>query len=53
MLPATLRRAIEDRRFVAHWTGDKVGRIVVRAHDLDEWVQSLPTESPRERGWDL
>lgn len=49
--PTTLRQAIADGYLTAHWAGEKGGRIVVRAQDLDEWVRSLPTESPRERGW--
>lgn len=31
---------------VAHYLGAK---LVFRAVDLDEWIRSLPTESPRRR----
>lgn len=47
----TLSNAIADGYLTAHRAGDKGGRIVLRAQDLDEWVQSLPTESPTERQW--
>jgi excisionase family DNA binding protein len=47
----TLQNAIADGFLKAHRAGDKGGRIVLRAKDLDDWVQSLPTESPREREW--
>ncbi|MDI6912197.1 helix-turn-helix domain-containing protein [Nocardioides sp.] len=42
----SIKRAIADGELVGHYLGRK---IVIRAADLDEWVQSLPTESPRER----
>ena len=48
---ATLSNAIADGYLTAHRAGDRGGRIVLRAVDLDEWVQSLPTESPKEREW--
>lgn len=37
----TITAAIRDRDLVAHYVGRK---IVIRAADLDEWIQSLPTE---------
>lgn len=37
----TLKRAIADGDLIAHYVGVKT---VIRAADLDEWIQSLPTE---------
>lgn len=45
----TLHNAIADGYLLAHRAGDMGGKIVLRAADLDAWVQSLPTESPAER----
>jgi excisionase family DNA binding protein len=39
--PDTLRRAIADGELVAHYLGTKP---VIRAVDLDTWIESLPTE---------
>lgn len=38
---STIERAIKSGDLIAHYVGRKV---VIRAEDLDEWVQSLPTE---------
>jgi excisionase family DNA binding protein len=48
---ATLHKAISDGWLVAHYVGERGGKIVIRAQDLDEWVKSLPTESRREQEW--
>jgi ABC-type proline/glycine betaine transport system permease subunit len=37
----TIAAAIKNSDLIAHYVGVKV---VIRAVDLDEWVQSLPTE---------
>lgn len=37
---ATLTKAIAADELVAHYVGRK---IVIRAADLDDWIQSLPT----------
>ncbi len=37
----TLKAAIANNDLVAHYVGTK---LVIRAADLDEWIQSLPTE---------
>lgn len=39
----TIRKALNDGDLVAHYVGSKP---VIRAADLDEWVESLPTEKP-------
>ncbi len=48
---STLSRAIADGWLTAHRIGEGQRKIVIRAQDLDEWVQSLPTSSPAERSW--
>lgn len=40
---STIRAAIADGSLVAHWVGAKATKPVLRAVDLDEWIQSLPT----------
>lgn len=40
----TITAAIRNGELIAHYVGVK---LVLRAADLDEWIQSLPTESPR------
>lgn len=49
----TLTKAIDAGYLTAHRAGEKGGRILLRAADLDAWVQALPTESPveRDRRW--
>lgn len=37
----TIKAAIANGDLIAHYVGVK---LVIRAVDLDEWVQSLPTE---------
>lgn len=37
----TIKAAIDSGDLIAHYVGVK---IVIRAVDLDEWVESLPTE---------
>ena len=37
----TIKAAIRDNELIAHYVGNK---LVIRAVDLDEWIQSLPTE---------
>lgn len=37
----TIKKAIANGDLIPHYVGNK---IVIRAVDLDEWVQSLPTE---------
>lgn len=37
----TLKSAIAADELIAHYVGNK---LVIRAVDLDEWIQSLPTE---------
>ncbi|WP_282946918.1 helix-turn-helix domain-containing protein [Cellulomonas endometrii] len=46
---ATLTKAIDDGYLIAHRAGDKGGKRIIRAADLDEWVKSLPTERVGER----
>lgn len=41
-----IKRAIARDELIAHYFGEKGGAIVIRAVDLDEWIQSLPTERP-------
>lgn len=41
----TITTAIRENQLVAHYVGRKV---VIRAADLDEWIQSLPTERERK-----
>jgi len=38
---ARIRDAIKLGDLVAHWVGNKQ---IIRAEDLDEWIQTLPTE---------
>jgi excisionase family DNA binding protein len=45
----TLTKAIDAGCLIAHRAGDKGGKRIIRAVDLDEWVQSLPTERVGER----
>lgn len=40
----TIKRAIAEGDLVAHYVGKK---IVLRAVDLDEWIQSLPSSGGR------
>ena len=40
----TLRQAIADGDLIARYIGSKATKPVVRAVDLDEWLQTLPTE---------
>lgn len=42
----TIKTAIANGDLVAHYVGVKT---VIRAVDLDAWIQSLPTESPKSR----
>lgn len=37
----TIKAAIRDNELIAHYVGNK---LVIRAADLDEWIQALPTE---------
>lgn len=37
----TIKAAIRDNELIAHYVGNK---LVIRAADLDDWIQSLPTE---------
>lgn len=37
----TIKKAIADGDLIAHYVGVKT---VIRAADLDEWIESLPTE---------
>lgn len=37
----TLKAAIARDELIAHYVGNK---LVIRAVDLDEWIDSLPTE---------
>lgn len=37
----TIKAAIRNNELIAHYVGNK---LVIRAVDLDEWIQSLPTE---------
>lgn len=39
-----IRKAIRDGDLIAHYIGTKP---VVRSVDLDEWIESLPTEPSR------
>lgn len=45
----TLTKAIDAGYLIAHRAGDKGGKRIIRAVDLDEWVRSLPTERVGER----
>lgn len=38
---STIKAAIRDNDLIAHYVGNK---LVIRAADLDDWIQSLPTE---------
>lgn len=40
----SIRAAIKSEDLTTHWLGSKP---LIRAADLDEWVQSLPTERER------
>lgn len=40
----TIKAAIRDNELIAHYVGNK---LVIRAADLDDWIQSLPTERMR------
>lgn len=40
----TIRQAIAENELVAHYVGNKP---VILAADLADWIESLPTESPR------
>jgi excisionase family DNA binding protein len=46
---ATLNKAIAQGYLIAHRAGDKGGKRIIRAEDLDAWVRSLPTERAGER----
>lgn len=37
----TIKTAIANDDLVAHYVGTK---LIIRAADLDDWIQSLPTE---------
>lgn len=37
----TIKTAIRENELIAHYVGNK---LVIRAADLDDWIQSLPTE---------
>lgn len=41
-----IKKAIADGDLVGHYNGNK---LVIRAVDLDEWIQTLPTENPSAR----
>jgi len=45
---STIKRAIASGDLPAHYVGSRAGKPVVRAVDLDEWVQSLPRTSGRK-----
>ncbi|MFH5822283.1 helix-turn-helix transcriptional regulator [Georgenia sp. AZ-5] len=45
---ATLRLAIRNGDLVPRYAGEKQGKLLFRAADLDAWVLSLPTERYRE-----
>lgn len=38
-----IKAAAANNELICHWVGSKR---IFRAADLDEWVQSLPTEKP-------
>lgn len=40
----TIREAMDAGELVAHYSGIKP---VIRAVDLDAWIESLPTERPK------
>lgn len=42
----TINTAIRNNELIAHYVGNK---LVIRAADLDEWIQSLPTQHPNRR----
>lgn len=42
----TIRQAIKDGVLVAHYVGSKP---FLRALDLDDWIESLPTEPTKAR----
>jgi excisionase family DNA binding protein len=41
--PKALRAACESGDLPCYWTGNKR---LIRAADLDDWLQTLPTERP-------
>lgn len=41
----TIKKAIASDELIAHYNGN---RQIFRAVDLDEWIQSLPTERERK-----
>lgn len=43
----TIREALADGALVAHYVGGRASKPVIRAADLDEWIESLPTERGR------
>lgn len=45
---STIKTAIADGSLTAHYVGARSSKPVIRAADLDEWVQSLPTSSGRK-----
>ncbi|WP_197080764.1 helix-turn-helix domain-containing protein [Cellulomonas sp. A375-1] len=47
----TIRQAIDDGVLASHRAGARGGRIIVRAVDLDAWVQALPAWGWRDRRW--
>ena len=44
--PASIRAAIASGDLTAHYHGSKP---LIRAEDLDEWVEDKPTSRPSER----
>jgi hypothetical protein len=46
----TLRQAIALGEVVVHYAGRRATKPIIRAIYLDQWVQSLPTESGRYNG---
>lgn len=42
----TIKTAIRNNELIAHYVGN---RLVIRAADLDDWIQSLPTERANRR----
>jgi Helix-turn-helix domain len=43
----TLQRAVDQGDLIVHYAGQRNTKPIVRAVDLDAWVESLPTEPGR------
>lgn len=39
-----IREACETGDLVSYWAGDAASKRIIRAADIDEWIQSLPTK---------